>query len=187
MACLVSLLFIAVLDDLRSWKVSNSLILIGILAGMIYDIYEYGWTGINIWLSGVFLPILLLFPLFMIKALGAGDIKLFSVIGSFCGGTFVLKSIAAAFIVGAGMSLILLIKNKMVYRRFSYLFHYIQRIIPKFISKKATDEKAVMPYSKEGYEGKRIEPYFDGKEKGYEGAVHFSIAVLGGVLFQILF
>lgn len=184
MACLVCLLLIAVLDDIKSWKISNHLILIGILAGIIYDIYEYGWTGISIWLPGVILPIILLFPLFLIKVLGAGDIKLFSVIGSFYGASYVLQSIAAAFILGAVMSLIYLIKNKLLLKRFFYLFHYIQSIITNFT---VARESAKTDCNNENIScHKIIEPYHNLKIHGYEGAIHFSIAVLGGFLLQIL-
>jgi len=95
MACLVCLLLLAVRMDLRSYKISNHLILIGIITGFLFDVYEYGQAGISLWLPGILLPVILLFPLFIIKALGAGDIKLFSVIGSFYGAAYVLKSIAA--------------------------------------------------------------------------------------------
>lgn len=132
MACLVCLLLLAVILDLRSYKISNHLILTGIVTGILFDIYEYGQAGICLGLPGILLPVILLFPLFLIKALGAGDIKLFSVIGSFYGAAYVLKSIAAACILGAVMSLIYLIKYKMVFYRFRHLFNYIRTSITNF-------------------------------------------------------
>ena len=132
MACLVCLLLLAVIMDLRSYKISNHLILTGIITGILFDVYEYGRTGIRLWLPGILLPVILLFPLFIIKVLGAGDIKLFSVIGSFYGTSYVLKSIAAAFILGAVMSLIYLIKYRLVFYRFRHLFNYIRTSITNF-------------------------------------------------------
>ncbi len=250
--------------DLRSYKISNHLILTGIITGILFDFYEYGQAGISSWLPGILLPVILLFPLFLIKVLGAGDIKLFSVIGSFYGAAYVLKSIAAAFILGAVMSLIYLLKYKMVFSRFRHLFNYIRRSItnltndcatmdisvdgtqeyprarPKdFVSEysnklsrgvqkyhqreilkefqrvhpKKHPEKLPKEYSEVHSEehskehskdhskehlkdpseeniqtkGRIPEPYYDKDRDGRQGVIHFSIAVTGAVLLQIIY
>lgn len=202
MACLVCLLLLAVILDLRSYKISNHLILIGIVAGILFDIYEYGQAGISLGLPGILLPVILLFPLFLIKALGAGDIKLFSVIGSFYGAAYVIKSIAAAFILGAAMSLIYLIKYKIVFYRFRLLSNYIRTSITNFTnhcttmdtSGEVTDKgprelpkDSVREHSEENKKGRLPEPYYDRDRDGSQGVIHFSIAVTGAVLLQIIY
>lgn len=168
MTCLVCLLLLAVRMDLKSYKISNYLILCGLVPGILFNFLKYGWTGISLWFPGILLPVLLLFPLFLIKALGAGDIKLFSLIGSFYGTSYVFKSIVTAFVLGAVMSLIYLIKYRQVFYRFHYLITYIQTTISS-------------------HTGKEIKPYYDRKKDGDQGVIHFSVAILGAILLQILF
>ncbi len=198
MACLVCLLLLAVIMDLRSYKISNHLILTGIITGILFDVYEYGRTGISLWLPGILLPVILLFPLFIIKALGAGDIKLFSVIGSFYGAAYVLKSIAAAFILGAVMSLIYLIKYKMVFYRFRHLFNYIRTSIINCTNHTTMDTPGIVmdecpieqskEQPQESNNKRRIpRPYYDRDRDGSQGVIHFSIAVTGAVLLQIIY
>lgn len=87
---------------------------------------EQGRTSISLWFFGMLLPILLLFPLFLMKALGAGDIKLFSVVGCFCGAASVYHSIGAAFVIAAFLSLLHLIKYRLVLSGFLSFQNFLQ-------------------------------------------------------------
>lgn len=124
-ACLIFLILFGVYRDLKSYKISNLLIVIGILIGFAFQICEFGRKGIISGLFGSFLPILLLFILFLFKALGAGDIKLFSVVGSFYGASFVFQTIIIAFLLGGLISIIHLVKSKQVICRLRFLAEYI--------------------------------------------------------------
>lgn len=81
------------------------------------------------WLSGIIgmcIPIAALFFLFLIHALGAGDIKLFSIIGAFVGAEKVAFYMLAAFTVGAIIAIYKLIRYKNFQKRFAYLIQYIR-------------------------------------------------------------
>lgn len=237
MTCLVGLLLLAVITDLKSSKISNHLILIGIITGILFDVYEYERSGVSLWLPGILLPVILLFPLFLFKALGAGDIKLFSVIGSFYGAAYVVKSMAAAFLLGAVISLIYLIKYKILFYRFRHLFNYIQTSLSHFTNpNRMTQEKVTSNYKKAALENflkkylkklkkppeedkkyfksvhsrkhpeelfkelpkeytidikfksRRLpEPYYNKDRDGSQGVIHFSIAITGAILLQIIY
>jgi len=160
--------------DLISYKISNHLILSGIIIGLVVNLYEVGWTGVVIWLCGVMAPIILLSPLFLFKVLGAGDIKLFSVVGSFYGVIFALKSIMVALIIAAILSVIHLIKYKQVFYRLHHLVNYIQSMYQNY--EKSRQEKCKI----------KILPYYDVKKDGYKGVIHFSIAIFVAILIQAL-
>ncbi|QHQ60251.1 hypothetical protein Ana3638_05205 [Anaerocolumna sedimenticola] len=100
--------------DLKSYKISNLIITFGLILGFIMNYSEQGWTSLSLCFFGMLLPVLLLFPLFLMKALGAGDIKLFSVVGCFCGAANVYHSIGAAFVIAAFLSMLHLIKHRYV-------------------------------------------------------------------------
>lgn len=77
--------------------------------GVFYQILYCGLPGLVNGFAGVFLPIILLLPLLFIHALGAADIKLFSVIGCFLGGKKVIPIIVVAFIIGGVYAFLYLI------------------------------------------------------------------------------
>jgi len=90
--CLLVYVSAAVIMDLQSYKVSNRLIIAGLLTGCILQMMKGGWSGLVFCMSGVLLPLIILWPVFLLHILGAGDVKLFSVIGSMMGPRFVLTS-----------------------------------------------------------------------------------------------
>ena len=83
--------------DIRSFQISNRLIVSGFLIGCFFQIQESGVKGASV---------------FLMRVLGAGDIKLFSMIGGFWGLQLLCTTIAASFLVAAVMSL-----GKMLFHR----------------------------------------------------------------------
>lgn len=77
------LLVIAVYTDLRTDKIKNQLIIAGLVLGLGNCIYEEGITGIPFWMFRLIIPIVLFYFLFHLGTMGAGDIKLFSMIAGF--------------------------------------------------------------------------------------------------------
>ena len=103
---------IAACSDLDKRKVSNRLILAGMLWGCFL-----AWqcrTPVIIYIAGGLMPLLLLWALFLIRAIGSGDIKLFMLIGWLTGIAGVSISLAASFVWAALWGIILLIKNRII-------------------------------------------------------------------------
>lgn len=98
---LLFLIGIAVIQDLHREKIPNALILFGWSTAIIYTVYEEGLRGILPLLVRITVPIILLFLLYRIRALGAGDIKLFSVIAGFLQLKELAVCIVASFVAGA--------------------------------------------------------------------------------------
>lgn len=74
------------------------------------------------------LAFLLLYPLFQIGALGAGDVKLFVMIGCFYGAKDLAYIMAGAFVIGAVFSLGKLIAERNAKERFRYFFTYLYEV-----------------------------------------------------------
>ena len=107
---------IAALYDIRTWKIPNWLILLGLETGIFITVWQNGVrTGSIRVLAGIWIPIGILYVMFLAGWLGAGDIKLFSAVGAFCG-LMILKILLYAFIAGGILSLFyvinLLIRKK---------------------------------------------------------------------------
>lgn len=77
------LLLVAVGMDLKTMKISNRLIFFGILVSLIRRFFLEGLVGLFTGIVLISIPIIFLYLLFLAGALGAGDIKLFSLIGGF--------------------------------------------------------------------------------------------------------
>ena len=102
---LILILILASLMDLQWYKVSNGLIVPALVTGLISRVYTQGIFGTVPWLMGVILPMILCSVLYLIRALGASDVKLFSVIGSFVTWQQLLAIMAGAVAAGAVMAL----------------------------------------------------------------------------------
>jgi prepilin peptidase CpaA len=88
----------AVIEDLRRRKLPNWLTATGVAAGVALALPR-GWNGVWPALAGAALGFLILLPLFLLRGMGGGDIKLMAAFGALLGPTGVLLAamLAAAF------------------------------------------------------------------------------------------
>ena len=105
----------------------NSFICLGLLAGFVTCLQEEGIRGIPVYAAGVLIPCVLLLPLFYFRMLGAGDIKVFAVLGGLTGSHGILSIIFGSFLLGAVLSLAFLISCGNLKERISYFFHYFYK------------------------------------------------------------
>lgn len=109
--------------DLHTGRIPNQFILISLFSGIIYQIQEQGIQALPATMLGIIFPIILLFPIFIIKGLGAGDVKLIAVIGSFLsnkGYQAILHLIILSIIIGGVQSIVLMC----VHRRYQSTIHF---------------------------------------------------------------
>ena len=126
---LLLLLFVATVWDIRWGKVPNILIAIGFVIGVIRITALEGCQGILLHIPSVVVPVILLFPLYCIGVLGAGDIKLFSMMGCFCNLKGMFFYVCFSFLIGAVISLFLLLWQKNFISRMTYFFSYLFQCI----------------------------------------------------------
>lgn len=150
----------AVWSDCISYKVKNAIIITGLFLGVIFQVLETGVIGILNWFIGAVLPVIILWLLFRCKMLGAGDIKLFSIIGGMYGMPVIINTIILAFFAGGVLSVIRLMQTGGFKNRMQYL--------ADFISKQCNQREVISYYQKE--------------RDGREPVIHFSIAIAIGFL-----
>jgi len=102
----------AVYMDLRTDRVSNLYILLGYITGCFVNIQTWGSRGIYSFLVNALWPIVLLYILFLIRAVGAGDIKLLSVVSTFLGPSTTIHVVVASVFMGAIISIYKILKQK---------------------------------------------------------------------------
>ena len=131
----------AMLMDLWTERVSNWWLLFSAVSCLLLRGVMEGTPGIFRGLQGMLLPVLILFPLFLLRMMGAGDIKLLGVLGILLGRERILVCIWGAFLSGALLSLLLMLKRRIFMERMRYFVNYLQESI---------GGKQRIPYRQEG-------------------------------------
>jgi len=127
---LLCLLVLAAVEDVRSGKVSNRLIATCLMTGVFVQIYERRVCGVYYFLGNISIPVILLYLLFQMRVLGAGDIKLFSMIGGILTIQELFAIMAYSFIAaGAGAGLYLVVdqqRRQKLYYAGRYLLDFVR-------------------------------------------------------------
>ncbi len=153
------ILIVAVIMDLLSGKIYNEWILIGMAAGLSRAAWQGGGNGLVYALLSMAVPAALLYPIFKIGGLGAGDLKLLAAAGCFLTIKEILICLGISFFIGAVFSLLKMTAEKNFLQRMKYLLSYILDVF------KYREWK----FYKEDFK--------DGREKR-EGKIHFSLPIL---------
>src|SRR5579871_918007 len=84
-AVLLLLVILAAIWDIRFRRVPNWLTLTGVLIGVGLNSFLYESAGLWASLEGLGLALLIYFPLFLLRGMGAGDAKLMAAVGALAG------------------------------------------------------------------------------------------------------
>lgn len=95
---LILLVTPAALIDFRQRRVPNWLSLTGVLLGIALNVVLFRTAGLWLSLGGIGLAMIVYLPLYLLRAMGAGDVKLMAAIGAASGpanwfGIFILTSV----------------------------------------------------------------------------------------------
>jgi prepilin peptidase CpaA len=109
---LLALLLVAVTTDLRSRRIPNTLVLTGTTLALASHALVMGHEGVPLagpawWapLAGLITGLLVLMPLYLMRAMGAGDVKLMATVGAFVGAPTVLSVALYTLLAGGLLSL----------------------------------------------------------------------------------
>lgn len=128
--------------DLSSARIPNLIILMGMISGICYRILCLEERNIPVLALGILIPVFLFFPLFVFRAMGAGDIKLMAVTGAFFTIGENLKCMIFAIMIGGVIALIKIILNQNMRQRFLYLFRYMSGLL----NYASAGEASISPY-----------------------------------------
>ena len=106
--CLLMLLA-AFVTDLRSMKIPNVITVTGIFTGLSYHLLTDGWRGAWFSAAGAAVGFGLMFVLYLLRAVGGGDVKLFAGIGAWTGMALTLSTMMYSILAAGCIGLILLI------------------------------------------------------------------------------
>jgi prepilin peptidase CpaA len=144
-----------------------------LIAGFISNLILFGIDGLVSSVIGFVLPLVLLSVLYVLRMLGAGDIKLFAVIGSIMGYKFILWTLALSFISGGIIAFIIVIIKGHAVGRFKHLSVYLMQC---FLS------QTIKPYSETNSTDKTND-----SSKKENSKFHFSYAIACGTILNLFF
>jgi len=125
---LILLLVTAALIDSRFHRIPNWLVVAGALYAVTYNTLVPPWPNSTILfpLAGMALGLVLFLPLYVLRAMGAGDVKLLAMVGAFVGASDVWRMALASLLVGGILAIIYVLMKgtaQRLYRNLFTLFH----------------------------------------------------------------
>lgn len=107
---LIIIVAIATFHDIKSRRIPNWLIIAGLTSSLFYQTFSgYGFT---FWLTGLGVGFLCFLPLYVIRAMGAGDVKLMAAVGSFIGGIAAFQTVLLTLLAGGALALLVMLWNR---------------------------------------------------------------------------
>lgn len=125
MAALCVLLLVACGYDYRTRRIPNELIAVVAFCGVIWRFCGGGWIGILLYIGEMLCVALLMYPLFKIGTVGAGDVKLFGVSAGFLPFQKIFIFLFVSLLVAALISIVKLWKENNYRERFGFLLRYL--------------------------------------------------------------
>jgi prepilin peptidase CpaA len=121
--CILSVLLLsAVWSDVKSRRIPNRLVFCGAALGLILNAVLPegngfvsnlpGAIGLQQALYGLGLGLGIMLPLYGMRAMGAGDVKLMAMVGAFLGPIAVVATILLTFIAGGLLTIAVVLKNR---------------------------------------------------------------------------
>lgn len=128
MAALCVFLIFACIYDYKKGKIPNCLQLGILFTGMAWKVISEGPAGIWQFLFKTIFLILILYPLYKIGTIGAGDIKLFGCCAGYLPADKILTFLFVSMLIAAIFSLIKLFRQHNVKERLYYLCDYFLEV-----------------------------------------------------------
>lgn len=106
---LAATVLVAAIYDLRYRRIPNWLTLSALLFGVALNASQFGWSGLATAVGGAGLAFLIYFPLYALRGMGAGDVKLMAAVGATVGAAHWFRIFLLSSILGALCAVPLLI------------------------------------------------------------------------------
>ncbi|HEU0204608.1 MAG TPA: prepilin peptidase [Burkholderiaceae bacterium] len=104
-ALLVILLTVAVVYDIAARRIPNWLVLAGLLSALACQPFVDGGVGLGSAAIGALIGLAIMFHFYLLRALGAGDVKLMAAVGAFLGPAQIVGAVLLTLAVGGVLGL----------------------------------------------------------------------------------
>lgn len=108
MISLIVTVSIAAWTDWRSWRIPNALVASSMAAGLMLALFSPNGAGIGDCLLGGLVGLSLFLPLYLLKGMAAGDVKLMAAIGMHVGPLMVIDIVLMTCLIGGAWAIVLM-------------------------------------------------------------------------------
>ena len=136
---------IAAFYDIRYRRIPNAVVLAGLILGLSLNSFLFEWQGFLFAAKGFGLALLVYFPLWAIRAMGAGDAKLMAAIGSMLGAANWLGVFVVTAILGGIAGIVFALARKQLGQRLSnvgFLVSLLLRMQAPYLKSEQLDVKS---------------------------------------------
>ncbi|MEY2919812.1 MAG: hypothetical protein RL261_1117 [Pseudomonadota bacterium] len=102
---LLLVLALAVRADTLDHRIPNELVIAGAVAGLLLAIVNAGFVGAMHAIAGLLVGGAMLLPFYLLRGLGAGDVKLMAVVGAYLGPSDAVLAAAISLVAGAALGI----------------------------------------------------------------------------------
>lgn len=138
---LIGFLLVAAWSDARSHRIPNRLVFFGTALAVLLHIllpsgYGFlfivpGGLGLLGALKGFAIGLVAMLPLYLMRALGAGDVKLMAMVGAFLGPDDILPAVVGAYLVGGLLSMALALRAGVALQMFRNVGYMVRMTVLK--------------------------------------------------------
>jgi prepilin peptidase CpaA len=128
LAMLTMLLVLAASVDVRQHRIPNLLVLVGLCVAVMYNglyapsVQENGWL---LAIKGALVGFFMLLPLYLVRAMGAGDVKLMAMVGAFLGPLGAFCAVLGTFVAGGILAITMLVWKRRLRRALGNVYHLV--------------------------------------------------------------
>lgn len=107
---LIALLIAAAWSDYGTGRIPNALVFGGAFLGLAYNgmvppVHTPAWQALVVAGTGMLCGLALMLPFYLLRAMGAGDVKLMAMSGAFLGYPDIVWAVLGSFLAGGALSL----------------------------------------------------------------------------------
>ena len=128
MGILIGVFCVAIFMDWRFYRIPNVCIVIGMIAGLVLTSVNNSMTELVTLLGTGTAVFLFLYPFYLLKALGAGDVKLFMMTACYIRGEQFLYYLLVSMLLAAVMSIFKMVLYTESRARLYYLGQYVRKV-----------------------------------------------------------
>jgi prepilin peptidase CpaA len=128
---LFALLIAAAISDYRTYKIPNWLTVSGAVVGLLYTaVFPLSPQQGLLWsFEGLVAGFLFTLPFYALRTMGAGDVKLFAMVGAFLGFPAIFYAVICTFVVGGIVAMSFAVFHKVAGRMLSNIRDSVQVMI----------------------------------------------------------
>jgi prepilin peptidase CpaA len=126
---LAMIVVVAAVYDFRYRRIPNWLVLTGLVLALVVNTFLAGWGGLELSLIGAGIAFAVYFPLYLLRGMGAGDVKLMAAIGALVGWRDWIAILFLTAIVGGIAAVALLARRSQLRRGFSNAGYLVLQLL----------------------------------------------------------